>query len=186
MTTNASCRIDLLGNRHGCTELHEASCRPDPRRVASLIGQGARHEASESFGLTPLHWACAAGQAENVRILLAAGADPKARSADGELPLAYAYRKFVGKQCRPAHVDCAYLIFRAQGVQPGEHLEGRTLREYFAACQGHDGVMAQAEHYTRFQASEDIAKEIAGGFAELADCPAKVDGGAQRPGKQAL
>lgn len=58
-----------------------------PSIVARLVEAGARLDAVDLDGLTPLHWAAAVSGAEVVRQLITAGAHVGATSPDGNTPL---------------------------------------------------------------------------------------------------
>src|SRR2546425_13007288 len=51
-----------------------------------LLDAGARVNARQSGGHTPLHEAALGGDAEVVRLLLAAGADPETGNHEGQTP----------------------------------------------------------------------------------------------------
>jgi len=54
--------------------------------VRRLLDAGARVNARQSGGHTPLHEAALGGDAEVVRLLLAAGADPETGNHEGQTP----------------------------------------------------------------------------------------------------
>ncbi len=75
-------------SEYGWTPLIWAADLKEPEMVKTLLASGARVNATNSEGLTALHFA---GDAEVARLLIAAGADPKAR-AGGETPAESALR----------------------------------------------------------------------------------------------
>lgn len=72
------------------TPLFEAVTNHQARAVSFLLAQGARVNARNSAGITPLHMAALVGDENIVDILLAHGADPNAQAADGASPTRYA------------------------------------------------------------------------------------------------
>jgi len=61
-----------------------------PAMVELLLSRGARVEARNAFGNTPLH--LAVGDRRAVELLLAAGADARARNLFDQTPLDYSLR----------------------------------------------------------------------------------------------
>jgi ankyrin repeat protein len=76
-------------NRLKVTALHNAAGFGPVETVRDLLKAGARVDARDSRGLTPLHFALATEypSIETVRALLQAGADVNARDTTGETPL---------------------------------------------------------------------------------------------------
>ena len=52
---------DIIGNKHGCTPLHEACCENNEGVVKSLVSMGARVDDIDFFGNTPLHFVVESG-----------------------------------------------------------------------------------------------------------------------------
>jgi ankyrin repeat protein len=68
---------------NGFTCLHwAASSREAERLLPMLLAQGARVEATNNFGQTPLHLCCAQGRLYAVTCLLHKGANPNPQTAD--------------------------------------------------------------------------------------------------------
>lgn len=63
--------------------LHAAVKRNDTTAVQHLLERGAKVDAMDADGLTPLMLACMNLQEENIRLLVQAGADPDARNLRG-------------------------------------------------------------------------------------------------------
>jgi ankyrin repeat protein len=63
-------------NQVGSMPLHLAAMNADPGPLRALIAAGARVNARDPDGATPLHMAAYASRTENAVILLQAGADP--------------------------------------------------------------------------------------------------------------
>lgn len=57
------------------------------REVRRLLDAGANANASDDFGVTPLHYAAAMGHSELLELLIARGANINARSKEGVSPL---------------------------------------------------------------------------------------------------
>src|SRR5215470_14905194 len=68
----------------GTTPLHWAVRADDLQKVATLIGAGAKVNASDRYGITPLNLASVNGNTQIIRKLLAAGANPNAVDSTGE------------------------------------------------------------------------------------------------------
>ena len=76
----------------GLTELDsqlllEASENCDPAACARLLRQGAKVNARDEDGCTPLLWAVLAAKHEAVKLFLDAGAEVNCKNHDGETPL---------------------------------------------------------------------------------------------------
>ncbi len=76
----------------GATALHWAAYADDLETADLLIRAGARADATNDLGVTPLWVACTNGSAGMVARLLAAGADPNIAPATGGTPLMRAVR----------------------------------------------------------------------------------------------
>ncbi|MEW6336906.1 MAG: ankyrin repeat domain-containing protein, partial [Acidobacteriota bacterium] len=78
------------------TVLHAAAAHRDPETalemVRLLLDRGARPNARQHGGWTPLHQAAAHGSSEMARALLDHGADPNAAADDGSTPATVAAR----------------------------------------------------------------------------------------------
>lgn len=79
-------------NRLKITALHNAAAFGPVEMVRDLLKAGAKVDARDSRGLTPLHFALASEypSLETVRVLLQAGSDVNARDHTGETPLDWA------------------------------------------------------------------------------------------------
>ena len=79
-------------NRLKVTALHKAAAFGPAKIVRDLLKAGAKVDARDSRGLTPLHFALASDspEVETVRALVQAGADVNARDTAGETPLDWA------------------------------------------------------------------------------------------------
>ena len=74
-------------NGHANAPLHAAAAgRAGAALMRRLLDAGARVNARQSGGHTPLHEAALGGDAEVVRLLLAAGADPETGNHEGQTP----------------------------------------------------------------------------------------------------
>jgi ankyrin repeat protein len=67
--------------------VHLACHRNQPVVLKRLLNRGARIDAVDSLGMTPLHYACRLGHDEIVAILLDRGANVKMEDCDGSRPL---------------------------------------------------------------------------------------------------
>ncbi|MHB8453914.1 MAG: ankyrin repeat domain-containing protein [Acidiferrobacterales bacterium] len=82
---------------HGTAEdmLFRAAQTGNLAMAKSLVARGAKVNARDQFGDTPLHWAAGHGNTAVVRLLIAHGADVNARDLHGETPLFGADNKAV-------------------------------------------------------------------------------------------
>ena len=86
-------RVDVHARQpDGATALHWAAYLDDIETADLLLDAGARPDAANDLGVTPLYLACENGNAALVRRLLAAGADPNAALRGGETALMTAAR----------------------------------------------------------------------------------------------
>jgi ankyrin repeat protein len=76
----------------GMTALHWAVYHEEVDTAKRLLAAGARAQAENRYGVTPLSLACTNGNAALVDLLLAAGANPNAPLPGGETPLMTASR----------------------------------------------------------------------------------------------
>jgi uncharacterized protein len=79
----------------GTTALHRAAHAGDARQVRALLRTGARPDAANRYGMTPLALAAGAGHAEVVTLLVESGASVRAADAalrDGQTTLMLAAR----------------------------------------------------------------------------------------------
>ena len=77
-------RADVQG------ELLQAVREGEVEDVLRLLSQGARVDATDSTGETPLHYAATRGKTDIAELLIAHGADVNARDAMDQTPLHYA------------------------------------------------------------------------------------------------
>ncbi|KAL8752827.1 MAG: hypothetical protein Q9184_005616 [Pyrenodesmia sp. 2 TL-2023] len=114
--------FDLLPD--GSTLLHIVASRDDIDVVALLLQEGAKVNAMNDFGETPLHSAIALGKDYNVtRLLVQSGADLQNKNAEGKTPL-HTFFNVVVQQILRCHSD--YLDISAV-----DHY-GMTLIHYLA------------------------------------------------------
>jgi ankyrin repeat protein len=103
----------------GATALHWAAHWDDLATARRLIGAGARVNAVNDYGVTPLFLACSDGGAPMVAALLEAGANPNIALPNGETALMAAAR--TGK------VEAVKaLLLRGADVNAKETLKGQT------------------------------------------------------------
>ena len=76
----------------GATALHWAAHWDDHATAALLIEAGAKVDATNELGITPMHLACTNGSFRMVNALLAAKANPNLATPSGEAPLMTAAR----------------------------------------------------------------------------------------------
>lgn len=79
--------LDIEAGPHGRSKLHRAVQTDDPALIVALIGQGARVNAPDVEGWTPLMLAVSEHRAGIAALLLEHGADPSITSIDGQAPL---------------------------------------------------------------------------------------------------
>ena len=85
-TNNVSWEGKGKRGRNPISALHLAHRSQVCTRV--LLESGAKVNAKDGYGRTPLHWAAEAGESDVVQLLVAAGADLNAAAEDGVTPLA--------------------------------------------------------------------------------------------------
>ena len=81
-----------MAQADGATALHWAAHWDDVEMAALLLRAGARIDAANDFGVTPLLLASGNGRPAMIALLLEAGADPNLAAASGEVPLMTAAR----------------------------------------------------------------------------------------------
>src|SRR5262245_3448028 len=81
----------------GTTALHWAVYKDDPELADLLIGAGAKVDAANREGITPVYMACMYGHVSMVGRLLKAGADAKQKGPTGETLLMLAARSGAGE-----------------------------------------------------------------------------------------
>ena len=96
--------------------LHVAALHGDARMASLLVRRGARVDAAQLRGSTPLVLACKAGCLRTSRLLLLNGADPNHVGHNGHVPLSAALESGCGSSALPelliaagAVVDCSTL-----------------------------------------------------------------------------
>src|SRR5262249_9791045 len=99
--------------------LHWAAHWDDLDTADLLIRAGAKVQAANSYGITPLALACTNGNAAMVTLLLKAGADPNAARSTGETPLMTASRTGSIETVKA-------LLARGARADAKEPLEGQT------------------------------------------------------------
>ena len=86
-------RVDVnTSDADSATALHWAVYRDDLDTADALIRAGAKVEAANRYGVTPLSLACVNGNARMIEMLLKAGADVNAELPEGETALMTASR----------------------------------------------------------------------------------------------
>jgi uncharacterized protein len=79
--------MDSPDKKTDWTPLHVAANLGDPEMITVLVRHGAKVDARDSRGLTPLLWTAFAGQRAAAAELLSDGADVNARGLDGRTTL---------------------------------------------------------------------------------------------------
>lgn len=111
----------------GETVLHYAV--PEPDITEMLLAHGAKANATNDLGETPLHWAAGAGLTNSVELLLSHGAHINARDNAGDTPLHFAV--LAG---RTEMVD----LLLAKGANPNlPNQEGKTPLDWAKNGSGH-------------------------------------------------
>ena len=80
-------QINAPGNSYGSTALQAAVWYSQPLAVNELLRQKANVNATNAFGITPLHDCAQRGTAEIAQLLLDHGADVTLRNRAGQTPL---------------------------------------------------------------------------------------------------
>ena len=117
----------------GATALHWASYHDDLGLVELLLDAGAKIDAVNDYGITPLSLACENGAATMVSRLIAAGASPDITRSTGETPLMTC--------ARTGSVEAVTALL-TQGADPNasESWQGQTALMW-AAAEAHTGVV---------------------------------------------
>lgn len=106
-------------NEMGFTPLHElCMCSGDVAMAEFLLHHGARAEARDGRGRTPLHYAAGAGYVELLQLFLSRGVDVNARDNWGETPLHWA-----ALGGRP---DVVTLLLTSNAAADGKDRHGET------------------------------------------------------------
>ncbi len=138
----------------GSTALHWAAHRDDLVAAESLLRAGARAEAGNRYGATPVLVAATSGSAAMLEMLLDAGADPNVGLPEGETPLM--------RTARAGRVDAVQvLLAHGADVDAREGWRGQTALMW-ATVEGNTAV-AQALS----EAGADVAARSDGGFTPL-------------------
>ena len=111
------------GNSSKDASLYSAAFNGDARKVEELLSQGARVDARDDQGFTPLLAAAQRGHTEVCKLLLETGkANVKETTPDGFTPLLYAVDK--------GHTEMCELL-----LDNGSDLEEKTPRTQSTALQ---------------------------------------------------
>src|SRR5262245_26272252 len=127
-------RIDPnIAEPDGTTALHWAVRYDDVTLVERLIKAGAKANATNRYGVTPIALACESGSGAVVESLLKAGVSPNATGPLGETAL---------HTCaHTGNVDAAKaLLARGAAVNSGDNWRGQTPLMW-AAAQGHGAMV---------------------------------------------
>ena len=101
------------------TPLHKASERGNLKMVKALIILGAKIEAKDEFGLTPLHYAAKVDIAKH---LIEKGAQVEARDFDGHTPLMW--------QCLDENSDVVKYLIEIGAQIDSKDIHKRTSLHY--------------------------------------------------------
>jgi ankyrin repeat protein len=114
----------------GTTALHWAAQQDQAEIAGRLIGAGAKVNATNQFGVTPLSLACVNGS-DLVRMLLDGGADPQQAQPGGETPLMTA--------SRTGRVDPVRALLAKGAKADSADAKGQTALVW-ACAEGHAAV----------------------------------------------
>ena len=140
----------------GTTALHWAAHFDNVAGADLLIKAGAKAQAANRYGVTPLWLACINGNAEMIELLLKAGGDPNTKMPEGDTALMTAAR--TGKL---AAVKA--LIVRGANVNAVENWKGQTALMWAAAANNAEVVQALVEAGADIQARTKFKPVAIGG-----------------------
>ena len=124
----SACGADIVHSRDsddGRTALHKSCWGSDnPEVMEFLLESGAKVNAVDTDGWTPLFWSISNGRLECTKVLLAAGATVNHRNTDGRTPLDLALAQVVGS-INPARAKIVELL-EAAGVLTAAQLYDRN------------------------------------------------------------
>jgi ankyrin repeat protein len=138
----------------GATALHWAAYWDDLKTARLLVRAGAKPDAANRYGVTPLSLACTNGSAAMVELLLQAKADPNLALPGGETPLMTAARTGKADALRA-------LLTQGADVKAKEAGHGQTALMWAAA----EGNVAAVEMLLEFGA--DLHAVSKGGFTPM-------------------
>lgn len=145
------CAGVLLG-ADGTTALHWASYRDDVAKADLLLRAGAKVNAANDLGVTPLWLACENASVPMVRRLLEAGANPNAALLSGETPVMMAARSG-----NPQVVE----MLLAKGGNPNARgARGQTALMWAVAEKHSDVVKVLLAHGADIEARSDEYDEV--------------------------
>ncbi|KAI4192437.1 MAG: hypothetical protein LQ346_004307 [Caloplaca aetnensis] len=127
--------FDLLPD--GSTLLHIVVSRNHTDVVALLLQEGAKVNATNDFGETPLHSAIALARDYNVsRLLLQSGADLQNKNAEGKTPLHTFYNVAIQQmlRCHSDHLDLSALDHGGMSLLHYLAWSSKTSSDDFLKC----------------------------------------------------
>ncbi|HKT85418.1 MAG TPA: ankyrin repeat domain-containing protein [Novosphingobium sp.] len=117
----------------GQTALHIVTARRDMTWLAYLVARGAKVNAADDHGRTPLELAVNLGWREGTRFLLEQKASPDVSNDAGETPLIFAVHR--------KDVELAKALLQAGANPDRADNSGRSARDY-AALEGKNSAIA--------------------------------------------
>ena len=150
---NRKANVNLAEPCKEFTALQGAAMEGNVPMIELLISKGAKHDARNKEGYTPLHWSVACGQKEAAACLLDHGADINAiESQTGGTPLLLAVNR---SSC---HLEVVKLLV-LKGADMKWEFHGLTALDW-AALQGHKNVVDfLIKSGARFVESGTVAKD---------------------------